>query len=808
MITWLHISDLMIRQGTAWPDPLESLLIDLEKLQDQHDLGLDFIVITGDIANSGQSAEYQRAREFLDRLLSRARLREDRLFIVPGNHDVNRRVVSSFTAKTMTLLEDTGSVNDLFSSDKVRSLVLDGLGTYGEFVNSYSVGSLHFDEQRYFYVSTMDLDHRKVAVLGLNSAWAEVSESELGAILGKPQVSAALDCARDADLKVALMHHPFERLRAFDRRACEPLLTRSCDFILHSYSHAYTPAFRGPEQVLGRTAMVIAAGGIHGTQENGQHYNVVQLDPVTRQGKVFLRAYSDRTGGFWSADTLAHIQATDGVLSFTLRPPGSRSSSKSTLPALTPKRIWLRELDLKNFRCFEYQSFSFHDSFTVLIGDNASGKTTVLEALKLAVGALFLGFDGVEEAPSFELDQVRRLRHLQGESATYEMAFPVQAHCTAMWGNHRVAWSRLMTTQKQTSSNEEQPEAMPLTELARSLQSQVRSGKEVILPVIAYYSTGRVWRTSQALSGELSRPDSRFEGYKGCLSPASHLDYLVLWIKTQEMIALQEKQSRGIYEAVKEAIKRCMAHVKNVYYDVAEGDVYVTLADGQHLPFRMLSEGIRSMFAMVADIARRAAILNPQLGRLSIEQAPGIILIDELDLHLHPKWQQTVVADLARAFPRMQFVATTHSPLLVGGLLPSQVICLARDEKEPSIIVAAPMKESVKGWRADQILTSLPFGLESSIDPETQKLIATYSRLSVRENLTSTERKQLEDAARRLQLRLPSSAEKREAREAYEAIQQALLDRWRQKPPEERKKLLGEVDAQLLASAMGRRRPG
>ena len=71
---------------------------------------------------------------------------------------------------------------------------------------------------------------------------------------------------------------------------------------------------------------------------------------------------------------------------------------------------------------------------------------------------------------------------------------------------------------------------------------------------------------------------------------------------------------------------------------------------------------------MIGDLVRRAVLLNPQLGEKVLEETPGIVLIDELDLHLHPKWQRRIIEDLRRTFPKIQFIATTHSPFLIQSL--------------------------------------------------------------------------------------------------------------------------------------------
>jgi predicted ATP-binding protein involved in virulence len=79
------------------------------------------------------------------------------------------------------------------------------------------------------------------------------------------------------------------------------------------------------------------------------------------------------------------------------------------------------------------------------------------------------------------------------------------------------------------------------------------------------------------------------------------------------------------------------------------------------------------MATMIGELARRAALLNPNLGEEVLEETPGVVLIDELDLHLHPKWQRRIIHDLKRTFPQVQFIATTHSPQLIGEARPHEV---------------------------------------------------------------------------------------------------------------------------------------
>ena len=102
--------------------------------------------------------------------------------------------------------------------------------------------------------------------------------------------------------------------------------------------------------------------------------------------------------------------------------------------------------------------------------------------------------------------------------------------------------------------------------------------------------------------------------------------------------------------------------------------LFVEWKDRPRSPFDTLSDGQRGLIAMVADIARRACLLNPHLDEKVLEETPGIVLIDELDLHLHPKWQRSIVKNLKQTFPKIQFIATTHSPQIIGECRPEEII--------------------------------------------------------------------------------------------------------------------------------------
>ncbi|QRN98243.1 AAA family ATPase [Archangium violaceum] len=352
----------------------------------------------------------------------------------------------------------------------------------------------------------------------------------------------------------------------------------------------------------------------------------------------------------------------------------------------------IHRLEVTNFRGFDQRTFTLSDQFNVLIGENGAGKTAVLDALAIGAGSFLVGITLKEiSAPFVREDDVRRVVYLKDGIATIEQQFPVQVQCTGRLEGEQLSWRR--SKDEYTLNIHENP----LLPIAATWQRQVQAGQDITLPLLSYYGTGRLWLQKHEHPLEPAPPTSRLEGYIGCLDPASNQKLLLKWAKRMELVQLQQGRTIGTLEAVKTAVVRCMVGWKRVWFDINQDDLLAEAEDGRQLPFRMLSDGVRNMLAMVADIAYRAAVLNPHLGERAAEQTPGIVLIDEIDLHLHPKWQRRVVDDLRTTFPQVQFVATTHSPFIIQSLRPGELINL----EEPT--QSGPPSQSIEDI-AEQVM--------------------------------------------------------------------------------------------------------
>ncbi|WP_404292140.1 AAA family ATPase [Microvirga sp. RSM25] len=194
-----------------------------------------------------------------------------------------------------------------------------------------------------------------------------------------------------------------------------------------------------------------------------------------------------------------------------------------------------------------------------------------------------------------------------------------------------------------------------------------------LLPLVAYYGTGRLWgedKTYQGRRTSLTDVDERIEGYRDCLLPSSTFNGIAAWYERRmsELQAPAFKESilsnTAFLEAVRNAASTVLAPTgwHNLRWDTTLGSLVADHRVHGKLPISFLSDGVRNMLALVADVARRCASLNPHLGVETALRTPGVLLIDEVDMHLHPRWQQLIVELLRKAFPSLQLVVSTHSP--------------------------------------------------------------------------------------------------------------------------------------------------
>ncbi len=346
----------------------------------------------------------------------------------------------------------------------------------------------------------------------------------------------------------------------------------------------------------------------------------------------------------------------------------------------------IKRLILRNFRCFEHLDLELDEHVTLLVGINGAGKTAVLDGLAIALGAWLKQVTG-QGKPIVSSD-ARLIRQESAGLATSDPSFPVRVEAEVSFAGKDLNWSRELKHRKGRTTL---PSGMPTLRLhINALQAAISADDPFhSLPLIAYYGTGRLWvQKRDKPRAELA---SRMDGYDACLEFASNHTLFERWMadregdRIQRLAAVQAAggdlssvQSPHL-DAVEKSALACLEGAQHFYYSINHKELRVEFEDGRALPFTSLSDGQRSLIVLAADIAWRAAQLNPHHGADAPQKTEGIVLIDEIELHLHPQWQRTVVPNLQRAFGKLQFVITTHSPQVVSSAQPEGLRVLHPD---------------------------------------------------------------------------------------------------------------------------------
>ncbi|MCH8486746.1 MAG: AAA family ATPase [Candidatus Cyclonatronum sp.] len=340
------------------------------------------------------------------------------------------------------------------------------------------------------------------------------------------------------------------------------------------------------------------------------------------------------------------------------------------------------KIKIKNFKGFADETFDLNPNFTVLIGDNAKGKTSALDALAVAAGSFLRGIDVANhEARGINKREVR-VKTIEGQPRPQ---LPVEIECFGEVNGVylKEGWKRTVNklSQKTTTTY---ADAKNIERLASGMLQESRQNGKVTFPVIAYHGTGRLWAEHEEKKAVYKKQGEGVElAYTRCLSPKSSSKEFLSWYKTyeDEIKKFGSPKEKALLQSFKEAIISMIPdnHWTDMSYSFKDEDLIGIFKNNNktdRLLFSQLSDGYRNLIGMVADIAYRCIKLNPHLGDDAVSLTPGLVLIDELDLHLHPNWQKRIVSDLKTVFKNIQFVATTHSPFIVQSLKSDELINL------------------------------------------------------------------------------------------------------------------------------------
>lgn len=341
--------------------------------------------------------------------------------------------------------------------------------------------------------------------------------------------------------------------------------------------------------------------------------------------------------------------------------------------------IRLNELEFQNFRCISSGKITFNKDVTVLVADNGIGKTTVLDAASVVLAQFVDELTNAKQSPGLVQADVRLA---STDGAPQSPRTPTALSAIGDLAGRRVEWTARRKQFEQTPRRSPKDVAgivAVTNEMKAALSSTEDSERGIALPIVAYYRSNRFALNTFFGTAERRRIGSledRLSGYRIYLEPLSdslHFNKwyrkLVLDVKNSPVTgASRPDSSLKQLAAVNEAVEHILAPTgwQHIDWDERQQSITAEHTTFGTLPLAVLSSGIRTTIAVAADIAHRCARLNPSLGEDIARLTPGVVLIDEIDLHLHPAWQQLIVDLLCSAFPSVQFILSTHSPQVLS----------------------------------------------------------------------------------------------------------------------------------------------
>ena len=442
-------------------------------------------------------------------------------------------------------------------------------------------------------------------------------------------------------------------------------------------------------------------------------------------------------------------------------------------------QMYFLSLELENIRCFgEKQTLDLTNEdnrpapWTLLLGDNGLGKTTLLQCLiwmrtteELEPKEKSNG-NGVVVKSIFDDEDNSKIESLIRVGDIVESSV-------------KGSYSLGCTLSSISQSDNGNPNTI---DVGVEFQSENGNLKDVnnitstplqnfVTPTLIAYSASRYMATLNFHKSELLDPVYNFNSDSAELYDAEEvladLEYRALKFQDSNVHPLIDKVKQLLTDLLPELDNPCDIEIlgpKGPINDQEPGGIRIKLPDGS-IPLSALSLGYKTMLAWSIDLALRLLRSNPDSSAPLKE--PAIVLVDEIDLHLHPKWQRQVKQYLRFHFPNVQFICTAHSPFMAQASEDENVVVLMREgdhvriENDPHF---------VKGWRIDQLATSL-MGVPNARSPEVEGLINERRQLLDKENLSTDDEKRLDELDDFLSF-LPTS-ESQSDEEAMKLIREA-----------------------------------
>jgi predicted ATP-binding protein involved in virulence len=321
----------------------------------------------------------------------------------------------------------------------------------------------------------------------------------------------------------------------------------------------------------------------------------------------------------------------------------------------------IKKISYSNFRSKDSLDLELGKRLTLLIGENGSGKTSILDAIAIGIGAILTHLPHVSGI-SFKANDIKQSGNKKKPFSRIEIET-----------FEGIKWDRTERRDKSKSTLKEIPQLIGLTRLKNYLDSEIidpfNQGMEFTLPLFSYYGVSRALLDVPLRRRGFPKNHTRFESLESALDANTRFKSSFIWFYNKENEEQRKQKELKDFDYKLPELEAVRNAIIRVFPDISDPHIvlnplrFVVRQEDEILDIMQLSDGYKTLLSLVIDLAIRMALANPKLE--DPLATPSVVLIDEIDLHLHPDWQRRVVGDLLTTFPNTQFIFTTHSPYIV-----------------------------------------------------------------------------------------------------------------------------------------------
>lgn len=318
--------------------------------------------------------------------------------------------------------------------------------------------------------------------------------------------------------------------------------------------------------------------------------------------------------------------------------------------------LTIQRVEIQNFRGFKSRSFEFEHQLTLVHGTSNTGKTALIDALGYGISAIFSGFHKIKSKKFKPVDRHTSIKLVEA-SPCIEREKKVEITCHAQFDENQLEW-KISNSQDSDSILKHSN----IHQFSTTLQNRIQAFEEVSLPLILHYGTERYWNFSIQKLTTLE-PESRTEGYSNYFSPHKSEKHFLKWLYTQAQ-SLKVGKPKETYKAFNSIISNLYKEKFDFYYDLSKTrQGLCKKLNNILIPIPTVGDSEKMVFGIIADIAYRCVLLNPQLMGNVFKETSGIVVIDDINLRLTDEATALLLEKLLTLFPKVQFIVSFSTSL-------------------------------------------------------------------------------------------------------------------------------------------------